>query len=181
LLWCALLASRLSCPTPDDFPISLVESGELKTNPEQLAERISQTLAQIQEFQQQCQKLEQKQMVAQAKLAIEHQKNTKPLPYLLMRCDEYDVKSMRLMSDAFRDVEPNWMYLLYTVKEEQLHVMVSIPKSLQDKLGAAGDWVKQLCTKGGGRPDFAQGGGPVPTDLTDKISVIDKTCQKLLS
>jgi len=85
------------------------------------------------------------------------------------------------MSDALRDVEPNWMYLLYTVKEEQLHVMVSIPKSLQDALGAAGDWVKQLCTKGSGRPDFAQGGGPIPKDLTDKILAIDKTCQTLLS
>ena len=159
----------------------MVDSGELKINPEQLAERISQTLAQIQGLQQQCQKLEQKQMVAQARLAIEHQKNNQPLPYLLMRCDEYDVKSMRLMSDALRDVEPNWMYLLYTVKEVQLHVMVSIPKSLQDALGSAADWVKQLCTKGGGRPDFAQGGGSVPKDLTDKISAIDKTCQTLLA
>jgi len=153
----------------------------LKTNPEQLSERISQTLAQIQGLQQRCQKLEQKQMIAQAKLAVEHQKNNQALPYLLMRCDEYDVKSMRLMSDALRDVEPNWMYLLYTVKEDQLHVMVSIPKSLQDALGSAGDWVNQLCTKGGGRPDFAQGGGPVPKDLTDKISAIDKTCQTLLA
>ena len=119
-------------------------------------------------------------MVAQARLAIEHQKNNQPLPYLLMRCDEYDVKSMRLMSDAFLDVEPNWMYLLYTVKEDQLHVMVSIPTSLKDALGSAADWVKQLCTKGGGRPDFAQGGGPVPEDLTDKISAIDKACQTLL-
>ena len=108
------------------------------------------------------------------------QKQGQDLPFLVHACDGMDAKSLRLMSDALRDIEPNWMYLLYTTLDDNLHVIVSIPKALQAKVGSAGDWVKKLCAKGGGRPDFAQGGGPVPHDLAKQISELVTQGQALL-
>jgi alanyl-tRNA synthetase len=153
----------------------------MKTSPEQLAERISQTLQQMAQLQQECQKLEQKQMVVQAKAAISAQQTEHALPYLMMRCDDYDMKSLRLMSDALRDVQPEWMYFLYGIQSQQLQVIVSVPKALQTNVGPAGDWVKQLCTKGGGRPDFAQGGDVAPLDLEQKITQLNERLTCLLS
>lgn len=150
---------------------------QLKTIPEQLQDKVTQLLGQIQSLQQQCQKLEQFRLLDIAKQAIAKQKEKHSLPYLFLSCSELEPKSLRLLSDACRDVQPEWMFFLYTTFEQQLHVMVYVPKTLQTKLGTATDWLRKLCAKGGGRPEFAQGGGDIPLDLANKLADIEKECQ----
>jgi len=140
----------------------------LKTSPEQLEERIQQTQQQMQNLQQQLQQFEKKIMLQQARDWVAKS----PASFLLQRVDEYDVKSLRVLSDLLKDLKPEWMIILYSIQADNIHVMVSVPKALQVQAGSAADWVKILCPRGGGRPDFAQGGGPLPEDLEQKISLI---------
>jgi len=147
-------------------------AASLKTSPSQIMERMSLLREQMTVLEQQNQQLLQAQLLSQAKAAIaaNHQK----VPYLFLDCGALEMKSLRLMTDFCRDLAPEWAFVLYTIVEHQLQVMVSIPKVLQTKLGPAGDWVKRLCSKGGGRPDFAQGGGPLPQDFSQQLQDLDR-------
>jgi alanyl-tRNA synthetase len=140
----------------------------LKTSPELLAERVLQNQQHTQKLQQQLQQFEKKLMLHQAREWVaQHQTN-----WMIRREDGYDVKSLRLLSDLLRDLKPHWMFILYSIQGDNINVMVSVPKSLQNQVGSAADWVKILCPRGGGRPDFAQGGGPVPEDLEQQLTRI---------
>jgi alanyl-tRNA synthetase len=140
----------------------------LKTSPDLLEERITQNQQQVQALQQQLQQYEKKWMLEQARSWVAKQNN----PLLIQRVDEYDVKSLRVLSDLVKDLKPEWMIILYSIQADNIHVMVSVPKGLQAQAGSASDWVKILCPRGGGRPDFAQGGGPIPEDLEQKLAMI---------
>lgn len=148
----------------------MIFSQVLKTSPELLEERVLQNQQQIQQLQQLVQQFEKKLMSQQARewVAQHHSK------LMMQRADEYDIKSLRLLSDLLKDLKPEWMFILYSIQGENINVMVSVPKSLQAQVGSAADWVKILCPRGGGRPDFAQGGGPVPEDLEQKIMTIQE-------
>lgn len=153
-------------------------AGALKTNPQDVLERLQQIQQQMQVLQQQAQHFEKQMMLQHARELIEQQKaHTKP--YLIFKADGYDMKSLRNLSDLLRDLQPNWVYLLYTMEGENLQMIVSIPKALQGKLPSAAEWVKTICTKGGGRPDFAQGGGVVPVDLKDHLRRIEEQLNTL--
>lgn len=148
----------------------------LKSNPEQIQERLLQMQQQLQQSEIQYQQLEKKWMLQQAREWVVNNQTT-----WILRSVEYDVKGMRLFCDALKDLKPDWMFVLYHIQGEQLHVMVSVPKAMQIQLGSASDWVKILCPRGGGRPDFAQGGGIVPSDLAEKIREIEEKISSLLS
>jgi alanyl-tRNA synthetase len=146
----------------------------LKTSPGQIQERINQLQTQIQGLEQENQSLLQVQLLAKAKAAIStHQALPQSQAFLILDCGMIDAKLLRMMSDACRDLQPKWAYVLYAIQDKQIQVIITIPKELQAKLGAAGDWVKQLCSKGGGRPDFAQGGGSKGDDFNQQLKHLE--------
>ncbi len=151
-------------------------AGMLKTSPELIEERIQQNLQQLQQLQQQLQQFEKNRMLMQAREWV----NSNQKDFMIQQVNDYDVKALRGLSDVLKDLKPDWMFVLYSIQEQNLHVMVSVPKSLQAKVNSAADWVKILCPRGGGRPDFAQGGGPVPEDLSQKIQMIEEKIAQLM-
>jgi alanyl-tRNA synthetase len=153
---------------------------DLKTNPSQIQERIRLLQTQIQDLERQNQQLLQGQLLSQAKAAIMAQRSQNR-SYLILDCGAIDAKSLRMMSDACRDIEANWAYVLYAGQEQQVQVIVTIPKDLQAKLGAAGDWVKRLCHKGGGRPDFAQGGGSKGEEFNQELKLLEQSFAEKLA
>ena len=78
-----------------------------------------------------------------------------------------------------RDLKPDWAFILYTIEDNQMQMIAAVPKLLQGKLHSAAEWVKSICSKGGGRPDFAQGGGEVPADLKEKLQAIEQQLNQL--
>lgn len=147
----------------------------LKTTPELIGERLTQLQQQLQQSQQQSEQWEKKWMFMQARDWVSHH----PFNWMVRSVD-VDTKAMRLFCDALKDLKPDWLFILYSIQGEQLHVMVSVPKDMQAKVGSAADWVKILCARGGGRPDFAQGGGAVPEDLAEKLKAIEEKIAGLI-
>lgn len=154
-------------------------AGCLKTSPSEVLERLQQLQHQIQGLQQQSQYLEKQIMIQHARELIEQQQNIHEKPYLIYKADGYDMKSLRVLSDLLRDLKSDWVYILYTIENEHLQMIASIPKALIGQLPSAAEWVKSICSKGGGRPDFAQGGGAVPVDLADRLNNIEQTLHQL--
>ncbi|MFO0727420.1 MAG: alanine--tRNA ligase [Myxococcota bacterium] len=81
---------------------------------------------------------------------------------LIHRADGTPTKALREMSDKLRDRLQSGVVVLGAVEDEKAAVLVAVTKDLAGKLHA-GDLVKAASKamegSGGGRPDFAQGGG----------------------
>jgi alanyl-tRNA synthetase len=154
-------------------------AGFLKTSPQDVFERLQQMQQQMQNLQQQAQQFEKKMMLQYARELIEQQQKTHSKPYLVFKAEGYDMKTLRTLSDLLRDIKPEWAFILYTIEEQQLQMIAAVPKSLQGKIPSAAEWVKSICSKGGGRPDFAQGGGDVPVDLKQRLQAIEQQLNQL--
>ncbi|MCC7384752.1 MAG: alanine--tRNA ligase [Deltaproteobacteria bacterium] len=89
---------------------------------------------------------------------------------LIHRADGTPAKALREMSDKLRDRLQSGVVVLGTVEEEKASILVAVTKDIAGKAAHAGDLVKvaaqAMSGSGGGRPDFAQGGGRA--DLLDQ-------------
>ena len=152
-------------------------ANKLKTSVENITDKLAQNLLNMQQLQQKLQSCEKKLMLSQARdwVHVNHHK------FMIKQVRDYEVKDLRNLNDLLRDLRPDWMFILYIVQEGHLHVVVSVPKALQPMVAGAAHWVKLLCTKGGGRDDFAQGGGIAPQDLAQKIQKMEDKLLELTS
>jgi len=84
------------------------------------------------------------------------------------RVDGVDPKNLRAMVDDLRNRLGSAIVLLAAEAEGRVSVALGVTPDLLERF-RAGDLVREICGvlggKGGGRPDFAQGGGPDATRL----------------
>ena len=76
------------------------------------------------------------------------------------------------MLDELKASMNNAVIVLFAVHSGNLAVVAGLSKALVGKAPSAAELVKRLCGKGGGREDMAQGGGPLPEDLADRLEMI---------
>ena len=86
--------------------------------------------------------------------------------------DTDDVKTLGDLSDRLKDRLGSGIVLLGGRNDSRAYVTVSVSKDLQDRF-RAGDLVRQVSQKvggkGGGKPHFAQGGGPDVDKLPEAL------------
>jgi alanyl-tRNA synthetase len=82
------------------------------------------------------------------------------------RFEGLDRKAHAAVVDDFRNRNRNRAFALVSasIEGEGVHVISAVAPSLTSRLSAP-DLMKRLGLKGGGRPDFAQGGGVAPADV----------------
>jgi len=82
------------------------------------------------------------------------------------RFDGLNRKAHAAVVDEFRNQhrDRGFALLSLAVEESSVHAIAAVSKSLTDRL-KAGDILKRLELRGGGRPDFAQGGGAEPAEV----------------
>jgi alanyl-tRNA synthetase len=82
------------------------------------------------------------------------------------RFEELDKKAHAAVVDDFRNrnKDSSFVLLSASVEADGVHVISAVSDSLKDRVKAP-DIMKRLELRGGGRPDFAQGGGVAPGDV----------------
>jgi alanyl-tRNA synthetase len=89
---------------------------------------------------------------------------------LSARVDGVAAKDLRNMVDDLRSKLGQGIVLLASEQEGRLALAVGVTKDLTDRY-RAGDLMREIAAivggKGGGRPDFAQGGGEDPSRLSE--------------
>jgi alanyl-tRNA synthetase len=87
-----------------------------------------------------------------------------------------DMECLRTVSDAVRSKEPSAVIVLATVADEKASFIVSVTEDLVKKGFDAGGIAKKMAGliegSGGGRPNFAQGGGRSPERLAAALGSI---------
>ena len=135
----------------------------LRTQPEKLAERLSQLQLQLREVERERDRLKDKLASSAGQdLAAQAIDLANGVKLLAANVPGADPKSLRTTVDQLKDKLKSAVVLLATVKDGKISLVAGVTKDLNSQV-KAGDLVGlvagQVGGKGGGRPDMAMGGG----------------------
>jgi alanyl-tRNA synthetase len=157
----------------------------LKIPPEQLLERIQALFARERKLNKEIEGL--KQLVATAGVGTDPTAEAKEIAgvkVLATRATGIQLSGLRDFADRLRDKLGTAVVLAFAEDRGKLSAVCSVSKDLTKRL-KAGDLLKQVFQvtggKGGGRPDFAQGGGGDPAKTDQAISEFYPMVEQALS
>lgn len=145
---------------------------KLKTTRDNALDKLTRLL---QDSRQQEKDISRMQMVLAAKSGNDLLANIEQVAgvnVLIKQLDNADSHALRTTLDQLKSRVEDAVIVLFAIDANKMSVVAGVSKSLLGKVPAAGHYVKQLCGKGGGRDDMAQGGGIVPDNLSEKIAEI---------
>ena len=146
----------------NDQQLSTLAS-QLKVKRPEVAQRV-QTMADKQrDLEKQLERLQQKMASAQAASLLDDVQTIAGTPVLISTVEGIDGKSIRPLMDDIKSKLSDSVIVLVGDKDGQLALAASVAKSVTARI-KAGDIVRHLASelggKGGGKPDYAQGGAP---------------------
>lgn len=138
-------------------------ASQLKVKRPEVAQRVRTMADKQRELEKQLERLEQKIASAQAANLLDDVQNIAGTPVLISTLSGVDGKSIRTLMDDIKSKLPDSVIVLIGDKDDQLALAASVAKSVTAKI-KAGDIIRHLAGelggKGGGKPDYAQGGAP---------------------
>ena len=148
-------------------------ASQLKAKRQDIAERVSQMNDKTRELEKQLERLQQKLASSQAKDLINNVQDINGQKVLIASLTGMDGKALRTLSDDMKSKLSDGIVVLASVADDKIAMTASVGKALTGHI-KAGDIIKhlaeQLGGKGGGKPDFAQGGA---TDVAGLPKVMD--------
>jgi alanyl-tRNA synthetase len=146
----------------------------LKTSSTMVCEKLSQLVQESKLRDKELSQLQQKLTVQSGRELVNDTQKIGEVNLLIKQLDHLDAQGLRAMLDQLKSSMDSAVIILYAVSQNKLSVVAGVSKSLTGQVPNAGDYVKHLCGKGGGRDDMAQGGGELPLDLDVKVADISK-------
>ena len=145
----------------------------LKTNPEELKDRINRLQDEIKSLRKELKNEREKKVTGGGETDIlDEAKDIGGIKVLSKKVDISSPKELRPMGDAIKDRMKSGVAVLGGEAGGKAHLLAVVTKDLTDRI-KAGDIVKEIAPivggKGGGRPDFAQAGGPDPDKVADAL------------
>ncbi|MFL1731681.1 alanine--tRNA ligase [Moraxella oculi] len=144
---------------------------EFKAKREEVLERVLVLTEKVKDSDKHIEKLTQKLASFEAKSLMDKIVDIAGVPVLIAKVDNMDAKSLRSLADDLKSKLHNGVVVLASVSDGKIALTTSVGKELTAKV-KAGDIIKNLCQsldgKGGGKPDFAQGGANDVANL-DKV------------
>lgn len=147
----------------------------LKAKPDNLESKLQALVAQSKSLEKEMQQLKQKLASAGSSDLVSQAVDVKGVKLLAIELGGVDPKSLRDMVDQLKNKLGSGVVFLATKADGKVPLAAGVTKDLTDRV-KAGDLLKmvaeQLGGKGGGRPDFAQGGGSQPENLSKALSSV---------
>lgn len=148
----------------------------LKAKPEQLASKLQALVAQNKDLAKELLQMKQKLASAGSADLVSQAVEVKGVKLLAAELEGVDPKSLRDMVDQLKNKLGTGVVFLATQAGGKVPLAAGVTKDLTARV-KAGDLLKsvaeQLGGKGGGRPDFAQGGGSKPEKLPEALKSIE--------
>jgi alanyl-tRNA synthetase len=163
----------------------LMQAAEtLKTTPEDLPARLEKVLSQEKMLEREIQTLKSKELRSQfddiAKSAI----SVGGAQVISQKLIGADGKQLAEAAERLRDKAGAGVVVLASVIEDKISFVVVVQKAFTERGWHAGQIAKEIAGQiqgsGGGRPDFAQGGGKDPGALDEALAHIEPILKKLL-
>ncbi|WP_201616436.1 alanine--tRNA ligase [Psychrobacter urativorans] len=159
-------------------------AGQLKVKRPEVAQRVRTMADKQRELEKQLERLEQKIASAQAANLLDDVQTIAGIPVLVSTLSGVDGKSIRTLMDDIKSKLPDSVIVLIGDKDDQLALAASVAKSVTGKV-KAGDIIRHLAGelggKGGGKPDYAQGGAPKTGNSANVISALPAWFESQLS
>lgn len=83
-----------------------------------------------------------------------------------------DINSLRQMADTFKAKYPKALVVFISIANEKMFVVASMTKACIGLCPSPSELIALLGCKGGGRDDFAQGGGEIISNLEKQIFIL---------
>lgn len=159
-------------------------ASQLKVKRPEVAQRVRTMADKQRDLEKQLERLQQKIASAQAANLLDDVQTIAGTPVLISTLSGIDGKSIRTLMDDIKSKLPDSVIVLIGDKDDQLALAASVAKSVTAKV-KAGDIIRHLAGelggKGGGKPDYAQGGAPKSGNSTAVISALPAWIETQLS
>ncbi|MRI34912.1 alanine--tRNA ligase [Endozoicomonas sp. OPT23] len=150
-------------------------AGLVKGSQDNVLDKVSGLLDRNRELEKELQKLQQKLASAGSSDLISKAVDVKGIKVLATELDGVEPKSLRDMVDQLKNKLGSGVIFLAVPGHEKFPLVAGVTKDLTGKV-KAGDLLKmvaeQVGGRGGGRPDFAQGGGSQPENTAAALASI---------
>jgi alanyl-tRNA synthetase len=149
----------------------------LKTSPNDVPERVEKLIEERRAAEREIEKLQAAQRGAASSDLTTAAREVGGVRVVTARVDGVTGKELRNIVDDLREKLTSGVVLLSAEKEGRLSLALGVTPDLTDRF-RAGDLIREVAKvvggKGGGRPDFAQGGGDEPGRLDDAFARLDE-------
>ncbi|AGP49201.1 alanyl-tRNA synthetase [Psychrobacter sp. G] len=150
-------------------------ASQLKVKRPEVAQRVRTMADKQRELEKQLERLEQKIASAQAANLLDDVQTIAGTPVLISTLSGIDGKSIRTLMDDIKSKLPDSVIVLIGDKDGQLALAASVAKSVTARV-KAGDIIRHLASelggKGGGKPDYAQGGAPKAANTSAVVNAL---------
>lgn len=144
----------------------------LKTTPAKGGEKLSQFLHDTKQQEKELIRLQTELAAKSGSDLLAEVETIKGINVLIKQLTNMDSQALRVTLDQLKSSLDNAVILLYTVEDEKINGIAGLSKNLLGQMPSAATLMQELCGKGGGREDMAQGGGQVPKNLSARIEKI---------
>ena len=159
-------------------------ASQLKVKRPEVAQRVRTMADKQRDLEKQLERLQQKMASAQAANLLDDVQTIAGTPVLISTLTGIDGKSIRPLMDDIKSKLPDSVVVLIGDKDGQLALSASVAKSVTDRI-KAGDIIRHLAGelggKGGGKPDYAQGGAPKADNTAAVIDALPAWVETQLS
>jgi alanyl-tRNA synthetase len=147
----------------------------LKSTPEEAPARVEKLAAQVKAQAKEIERIKSGGGVVSVESVVKGAKEKAGIFVVSEVIPDMDPKSLRDFSDKVRDRMNKAVIALGSVSEDKAVLLVTVTKDIADKYHA-GNIIRGMAEvvggKGGGRPDFAQAGGPNAGKIADAIKKV---------
>ena len=163
-------------------------AGLLKANaPEEIAGKLEQNMAIMRELRSKLDSAISKESDGEARRILTGARDIGGLKVITSILDgaDVDIDKLRHIEDTLRDWEVGIVAVLAAVKDEKITIMAACGKHAVEKGIKAGELIRDITKicggSGGGKPEFAMGGGKDVSKLKDALEAVDTFVKEKLA
>lgn len=158
-------------------------AAELKTDPDNLLNRVKQLQQNQKDLEKELEALKQKLAGSKKDELIDQLQQIEGINVLTAELENLDNSALRNLNDQLKDKIDSAVIVLASKAENKVIFVASVTKDLIEKGFKAGDIIAKVARVagggGGGRPDMAQAGGSKPEKTAEALAEVEKIVKEI--